>query len=188
MPQNTKKGFTIVELLIVVVVIAILAAISIVAYTGIRERAVTAAYTSAAEQWHRFLEAERALTGTLPLTTGNVYACLGSSAADFPAADGFAAGECVMTIGSTISYSYDESFIDSMQMNTSAPNGLLPVSTFTHSSGIIFRSRGITVLPSSWRYRLEWFPQVSGQCGSGVASSGEPGLLTGGGCSKTVVY
>ncbi len=33
------RGFTIVELLIVIVVIAILAAISIVAYTGIQERA-----------------------------------------------------------------------------------------------------------------------------------------------------
>jgi len=34
-----KKGFTIVELLIVIVVIAILAAISIVAYNGIQQRA-----------------------------------------------------------------------------------------------------------------------------------------------------
>ena len=36
---STSRGFTIVELLIVIVVIAILAAISIVAYTGIQERA-----------------------------------------------------------------------------------------------------------------------------------------------------
>lgn len=34
-----KKGFTIVELLIVIVVIAILAAISVVAYNGIQQRA-----------------------------------------------------------------------------------------------------------------------------------------------------
>lgn len=37
--QRVQHGFTIVELLIVIVVIAILAAISIVAYSGIQERA-----------------------------------------------------------------------------------------------------------------------------------------------------
>lgn len=37
--QTKQKGFTIVELLIVIVVIAILAAISIVAYTGVQENA-----------------------------------------------------------------------------------------------------------------------------------------------------
>ena len=36
--KNNQKGFTIVELLIVIVVIAILAAISIVAYNGIQNR------------------------------------------------------------------------------------------------------------------------------------------------------
>ena len=36
---GAKQGFTIVELLIVIVVIAILAAITIVAYTGIQNRA-----------------------------------------------------------------------------------------------------------------------------------------------------
>ena len=40
------RGFTIVELLIVIVVIAILAAISIVAYTGIQNRAIESAVMS----------------------------------------------------------------------------------------------------------------------------------------------
>ena len=43
-------GFTIVELLIVIVVIAILAAITIVAYTGIRERAISSSIQSSALQ------------------------------------------------------------------------------------------------------------------------------------------
>lgn len=41
--MKNKSGFTIVELLIVIVVIAILAAISIVAYNGIQTRAKTSA-------------------------------------------------------------------------------------------------------------------------------------------------
>lgn len=45
-----QKGFTIVELLIVVVVIAILAAITIVAYNGIQNRAKESAAQSAASQ------------------------------------------------------------------------------------------------------------------------------------------
>lgn len=42
--KNKERGFTIVELLIVIVVIAILAAITIIAYNGIQNRAKTAQY------------------------------------------------------------------------------------------------------------------------------------------------
>lgn len=48
--QKNNKGFTVVELLIVVVVIAILAAITIVAFSGIQERAKQSASQSAAAQ------------------------------------------------------------------------------------------------------------------------------------------
>ena len=52
---KTKPGFTIVELLIVVVVIAILAAITIVSYSGITQRANAAVAQSAASQAARQL-------------------------------------------------------------------------------------------------------------------------------------
>lgn len=48
--QATRSGFTIVELLIVIVVIAILAAITIVAFSGIAYRAKQSAAAAAAEQ------------------------------------------------------------------------------------------------------------------------------------------
>ena len=56
--QNQRRSaFTIVELLIVIVVIAILAAITIVAYTGIQERAQTASVQSASSQAGKKIEA-----------------------------------------------------------------------------------------------------------------------------------
>jgi len=45
-PARSPRGFTIVELLVVIVVIAILAAITIVAYTGISQRAVASSLQS----------------------------------------------------------------------------------------------------------------------------------------------
>jgi prepilin-type N-terminal cleavage/methylation domain-containing protein len=48
---SRSRGFTIVELLIVIVVIAILAAISIVAYNGIQERGRNAKTASATKQY-----------------------------------------------------------------------------------------------------------------------------------------
>lgn len=49
-PNYKHSGFTIVELLIVIVVIGILAAITIVAYNGIQDRAKTVATSSALDQ------------------------------------------------------------------------------------------------------------------------------------------
>ena len=46
--QTKQRGFTIVELLIVVVIIAILAAITIVAYNGIQNRAKTSSAAASA--------------------------------------------------------------------------------------------------------------------------------------------
>ncbi len=51
--RTTNKGFTIVELLIVIVVIAILAAITIVAYSGIQERTRTSAARAHSAQINR---------------------------------------------------------------------------------------------------------------------------------------
>ena len=60
---NTNRGFTIVELLIVIVVIAILAAITIVAYNGIQGRALDSTRLSDLATIRKALEAYKTVNG-----------------------------------------------------------------------------------------------------------------------------
>ncbi len=64
--QIKSRGFTIVELLIVIVVIAILAAITIVAYNGIQNRAKTSAGQSLANTVLKKAEAYNTIESAYP--------------------------------------------------------------------------------------------------------------------------
>ncbi len=64
--RKRKNGFTIVELLIVIVVIAILAAISIVAYNGIQARAKTSSAKTLAGSIVKKAEVFNSLNGFYP--------------------------------------------------------------------------------------------------------------------------
>ena len=68
--QNKQSGFTIVELLIVIVVIGILAAIVIVAYNGIQNRANIASINSDLSQLDKAIKSYQAINGTYPSTGG----------------------------------------------------------------------------------------------------------------------
>lgn len=69
-----RHGFTIVELLIVIVVIAILASITIVAYNGIQQRARASQTSAALTAWVKAIKLYRADKGAWP--TG--WVCLGT--------------------------------------------------------------------------------------------------------------
>ncbi len=62
------RGFTIVELLIVIVVIGILAAITIVAYSGIQQRAVAASLTYDLDNASKLLKLDQVSNGIYPTT------------------------------------------------------------------------------------------------------------------------
>lgn len=97
MLKRHARGFTIVELLIVIVVIAILAAISVVAYNGIQTRAKNTKTINAAVQWVKTLKLYNADTGSWPSGSS----CLGNTTTY--------GGQC------WDGYSVSSSFITSMQ-------------------------------------------------------------------------
>ena len=70
-----QKGFTIVELLIVIVVIAILAAVTIVAYNGVQARAYNTKVISGTSQYVKAFLEYKTVNGTYPSTSG----CLGAN-------------------------------------------------------------------------------------------------------------
>lgn len=86
------QAFTIVELLIVIVVIAILATISIASYMGIRQRAENAKTTALVAQWESTIRIYQATSGLLP----NDWTCLGRSASEFAAipSESIGVGQC----------------------------------------------------------------------------------------------
>lgn len=65
--RQKQKGFTIVELLIVIVVIGILAAITVVAFNGVQTRAKNAVITQSMGNFVKTLEVKKAEAGTYPL-------------------------------------------------------------------------------------------------------------------------
>ena len=79
--SSKQQAFTIVELLIVIVVIAILATISIAAYTNIQQRARNTAIINAVSQTIRAIQAYTAQEGTYPMTASSTNICITTESA-----------------------------------------------------------------------------------------------------------
>jgi prepilin-type N-terminal cleavage/methylation domain-containing protein len=116
-PDTKTRGFTIVELLIVIVVIAILAAITIVAYNGIQERATNSKNVSEAVQVAKLLESYKAVNGAYPATTADAV-CVGDGFKNYV---GDSNGDCWDTVGSYYK-SVDAAFNTSLATVGSLPS------------------------------------------------------------------
>lgn len=88
MKKKIQNGFTIVELLIVIVVIGILAAIIITTYKGIQHRAYNTQVIAGVSQYLKLIESYQSLEGNFPQTTKEkdghsiALACLGTGYPD----------------------------------------------------------------------------------------------------------
>lgn len=85
--KQKQQGFTIVELLIVIVVIAILAAVTVVAYNGIQAKAKATSVESQVDQYRKALIQYATINREYPRATGSF--CLGETS-NYP--DGCYAG------------------------------------------------------------------------------------------------
>ena len=89
--MKRSSGFTIVELLIVVVVISILASITVVAYNGIQTRAKNAQILSILNAYDKGLQIYYTQNGTYPEASGENLWCIGEG---YGATGDFDAGTC----------------------------------------------------------------------------------------------
>jgi len=169
-----NKGFTIVELLIVVVVIAILAAITIVSYRGIQKRASTSVYISAADSVEKKIRLA-AIGGSLNsrLSPGE-FTCVGQIS-DFPATSDFAEGECIKQIYSSDGHvrSYSVNSVWSANFNAAGiKSPVLPIVRKTtpdyEGGSILTLGRGILLVMFSGNYaEIQYTPPDSSACGRG---------------------
>lgn len=103
--MKKERGFTIVELLIVIVVIAILAAITIVAYNGIQNRAKASAAQSLANNIAKKAQAFSTLGTGYPATVAAFEAASGNEA-ELDAASKTALTVTAPTNETTVQYRY----------------------------------------------------------------------------------
>lgn len=169
--KKPQAGFTLVELLIVIVVIAIVASISVVAYNGVQERANASKKASAITQYEKLLELYKVDHGVYPdadMDHDPGYdtnsACLGM-AEHYPATEGFNAGMCM--------YDTDVGFENNMSsISTGLNTALSQYGSLPDPSGMIvrdgpLRKRGVVYSSSDGGagYLLAWELKGRQDCG-----------------------
>lgn len=119
--RSGEHGFTIVELLIVIVIIGILAAITIVAYNGMQTRARNVSRASEATQVSKLLASYKAQNGNFPSLGSGQVSCIGSG---FPNFNGDALDDCwdVRIIGGA-TFHPDATFNAQLAQMGSIPSG-----------------------------------------------------------------
>lgn len=75
--QNSRSGFTVIELLIVIVIIGLLAGGIFLAYTGLQNRAENTKTLQGTKEFIKIMMAYKAQNNDLPNDSSSEYICLG---------------------------------------------------------------------------------------------------------------
>lgn len=160
---DSMSGFTIVELLIVIVIIAVLAAITVIAYNGIQDRAVNTQRITAAKDYQKIINSYMVSRGAYPAAVGATATyCLGDGYPDWNA-DGTAA-DCFAT--NNVKFVSAALNTELLKEVSSLPNfPKTPVQTGgTQSLGLGYR--GITLDTQTGRVGLfYWLKGANQSCG-----------------------
>jgi prepilin-type N-terminal cleavage/methylation domain-containing protein len=167
-----SPAFTIVELLVVIVVIAILATITIVSYTGITKQATTSSVQSNLKQLTTTIDLDHATNSTYPATSSAI-----NSGKGFPQTSGITyfynsldnnTNYCASATGSGITYHYTPKdgqikTGDCGSLALSCPAGFIPVpgsSTYSTSNFCVMKYAasqvGSTTTPISQAGSTPW--------------------------------
>jgi prepilin-type N-terminal cleavage/methylation domain-containing protein len=167
--NKRNSGFTIVELLIVIVVIGILAAITIVAYNGIQNRAKASAATSALTQAAKKIAIWQVDN---PSVVPNDLATIGvtdSSSVSYQYKPGTSGAYCITATSGTVSYKITEA--TQPAAGACAGHGTGGVAPVTN---LVVNPQGTSFITTPGIFRLNsgrWF----GSSGSGTNASNVAG-------------
>jgi general secretion pathway protein G len=164
--SKKTSGFTIVELLIVIVVIGILAAITIVAYNGIQARARNSQTTSAVQAYYKALVLYMTDKGSYPIQND---ACLGQN---------YPNNKCWQSYTTTASTTLDAAlapYLNNNPPNPSTKMMMIGTAYNQYRGGIMFQYNSAKTLDGKPApYALSYYLEGNVPCTVGPVVS--PGL------------
>lgn len=184
--QSRNRGFTIVELLIVIVVIGILAAITIVSFNGVSAKAKNTQTISAVETYQKALAGYAAENGAYPvtLTANNTVMCLGTGYKDYDANGSADCGDVNQSYRASVNTTFNSSIAQYMGGSTTGPTmnaaEMITYTNNTYVGAVVGKNASMTVDGVSNPYYLEYILSGTNQkCNlRAVATSAFPAMTS----------
>ena len=160
-----KKGFTIVELIIAIVVVGILAAISLMAYNGIQERAEDTRILTVINSFKKSMTIYKTLHGKFPKPASS-HTCIGEIS-DYPAISGTEEGRCGWGV-------VDEGFNEALR---SVSSSRVPDGSFAKHKvqGSSHRGMNVYVYPDGQKVDVIYIETPEKECLEGFSFNGGGG-------------